>query len=75
MRFNEGIHTIKLCVYDEYFAQSCDEVLVDILPNPESFIRGDSNKDGAIDVSDAIYLLSFLFLGGEEVPQEPVLCK
>jgi hypothetical protein len=29
-----------------------------------TFPRGDANSDGAIDVSDAIYLLSYLFLGG-----------
>jgi hypothetical protein len=31
---------------------------------PESFIRGDTNGDGKIDISDAIYILQFLFLGG-----------
>lgn len=29
-----------------------------------SFARGDANSDGAIDLSDAISILSFLFLGG-----------
>ena len=28
------------------------------------FIRGDANRDGRIDISDAITTLSYLFLGG-----------
>lgn len=30
------------------------------------FIRGDGNTDGDVDVSDGIFILSYLFLGGEE---------
>jgi len=29
-----------------------------------SFVRGDSNSDGAVDLADAVYTLSFLFAGG-----------
>ncbi len=32
------------------------------------FHRGDTNADGATDISDAIAILGFLFLGGEELP-------
>jgi hypothetical protein len=32
-----------------------------------SFRRGDSNGDGTLDISDAIHLLGFLFLGGPAV--------
>ena len=35
----------------------------------EPFRRGDSNVDGLVDLSDAIYILRSLFLGGE-----PVVC-
>src|SRR5687767_10589178 len=35
-----------------------------------SFRRGDSNTDGALNVSEPIHALSFLFLGG---PQPPCL--
>ncbi|MBI4606024.1 MAG: hypothetical protein HY721_29005 [Planctomycetes bacterium] len=35
------------------------------LPLFTSFIRGDSNCDGKVDISDAVYTLGFLFLGGE----------
>ncbi len=31
-----------------------------------SFVRGDANADGAINMTDAISILSFLFLGGAE---------
>ena len=33
-------------------------------------VRGDSNQDGKIDISDAVYLLSCLFLG-ETCPDDP----
>ena len=32
------------------------------------FHRGDSNADGAINITDGIYTLNFLFLGGPEPP-------
>jgi hypothetical protein len=31
-----------------------------------SFVRGDANGDGAVDISDAVALLEYLFLGGTE---------
>lgn len=39
---------------------------VPIIDRP--FIRGDSNGDGRVDISDAIYTLQFLFAGGPEPP-------
>ncbi|MCZ6795005.1 MAG: dockerin type I repeat-containing protein [Planctomycetota bacterium] len=33
---------------------------------PHAFVRGDANGDGGTDVSDAITILAYLFLGGEE---------
>jgi hypothetical protein len=35
-----------------------------------SFVRGDSNADGRADVSDAVYLLNWLFLSGPAPPCE-----
>jgi len=32
------------------------------------FIRGDANADGRSDLSDAVALLGYLFLGGANVP-------
>jgi len=34
------------------------------------FVRGDSNDDGAVDISDAIHGLQFLFTGGEIVCED-----
>ncbi len=31
---------------------------------PTRFVRGDSNLDGGIDISDAIHMLQFMFIGG-----------
>ena len=39
---------------------------------PEAAQNGDTNGDGQRDVSDAIHLLSWLFLGGQE--PVPVVC-
>jgi hypothetical protein len=33
-------------------------------PSPDQFLRGDSNGDGNVDISDAVRILSWLFLGG-----------
>ncbi|MEM7263369.1 MAG: VCBS repeat-containing protein [Planctomycetota bacterium] len=32
------------------------------------FLRGDANADGRVDISDGIFVLSYLFLGGERPP-------
>ncbi|HLU47356.1 MAG TPA: thrombospondin type 3 repeat-containing protein, partial [Planctomycetota bacterium] len=37
---------------------------------PARFLRGDSNADGALNISDASALLNWLFLGGE-----PIFCE
>lgn len=36
------------------------------VPHDASFIRGDANDDGAVDLSDAVYVLDHLFLGGAQ---------
>ena len=35
---------------------------------PIEFRRGDSNADGRVDISDAVYTLGFLYLGGASTP-------
>ena len=42
--------------------------VVDLAAREESpaFLRGDSNGDGSIDISDGISILGYLFLGEEE---------
>jgi len=34
-----------------------------VLDTPALFIRGDTNRDGAVDLGDVIYSLNYLFLG------------
>jgi len=45
-------------------------LLLPVSNPPSPFTRGDANADGFTDISDAIFILSFLFLGTEEVPCE-----
>ncbi len=37
-------------------------------PRARLFIRGDANDDGGVDISDAIALLKYLYLGSDEPP-------
>ncbi len=39
---------------------------------PAKFVRGDTNNDGRRDISDAVFLLNFLFGGGDPPPCEEV---
>ena len=40
------------------------------MPNPDEIIfrRGDANKDGRVDITDAAFITHYLFLGGSEPP-------
>jgi hypothetical protein len=40
--------------------------------NQGKFLRGDTNNDGKDNVSDAVFLLNYLFGGGESPPCNPV---
>jgi hypothetical protein len=40
-----------------------DEVVIELPPCEQWFIRCDTNRDGACDIADAISLLGYLFLG------------
>jgi hypothetical protein len=35
------------------------------IPSTEEFLRGDANGDALLDLSDGVFILSSLFLGGE----------
>jgi hypothetical protein len=39
---------------------------------PGKFVRGDTNNDGREDISDAVFLLNFLFNGGRAPPCKAV---
>ena len=46
------------------------------LANPDDevpFVRGDPNEDGIVDMSDAVFILNHLFLGGIMPPCRPVM--
>jgi len=60
------------CEYKNYFNQfqtltnqPHDNLAVEFRPNFEfSFIIGDANADGSVNVSDAVYLINYVFTGG-----------
>ena len=37
-------------------------------PDPVRFIRGDANKDDGVDISDPVFLINYVFLGGTKPP-------
>jgi hypothetical protein len=51
---------------DDGSVEECcsDEVVIEIPPCEQEFIRCDNNRDGGCDIGDAIFLLTFLFLNG-----------
>jgi len=54
--------------FDDIFAGGSSGQLCIVFGGPEQeipFIRGDSNLDTLLDLTDPVYTLSFLFLGGE----------
>jgi hypothetical protein len=65
--------------YDEFriydYALTHNEVVYNLIEGPggggpggPEFRRGDPNDDGIINITDGIYILNFLFLGGETPP-------
>ncbi len=42
-----------------------DEVVIEIPPCEQEFIRCDTNRSGTCDIADAVFLLNFLFLNGD----------
>jgi hypothetical protein len=39
---------------------------IEVIPNKPNFICGDCNGDSSVNVSDVVYLINYLFLGGPE---------
>ena len=51
--------------FEELLELDAPELSFDVLePHNARFLRGDSNDDGQVDVSDAVAVLSYLFQGG-----------
>jgi hypothetical protein len=48
------------------FSPGLEVLLQEAVSPGVSFHRGDSNDDGALDLSDAVFSLSYLFTGGDE---------
>jgi hypothetical protein len=66
-----GVYTYRLRVDDRQSARNADTETIAITVQSgggggRSFIRGDSNADGNVNIADASYLLNFLFLGGPD---------
>jgi len=57
-----GRYAIALTVMNSVGLKVCARRLIDVTP----FRRGDCNSDAAIDISDAVCTLEWLFLGKEE---------
>jgi hypothetical protein len=56
--------------YDSKVSGYHHQGTVTVLPGPQTsrkFLRGDSNDDGAVDLSDAVSILGYLFLGVQPV--------
>ncbi len=47
-------------------------VLAAATPLRSAFVRGDADKNGSTEITDAVVLLNFMFLGGPPAPCEPV---
>lgn len=52
---------------DDGSVEECcsDEVVIEVPPCDQEFIRCDNNRDGGCDIGDAVFLLAFLFSGGD----------
>ncbi|MEE3053763.1 MAG: lamin tail domain-containing protein [Planctomycetota bacterium] len=63
-RVPEGVGLVRVTVRN-VDAQVSNAVDFNITPPPAQFIRGDSNGDGRVDVSDAVKIVFHLFRGAE----------
>ncbi len=58
-----GKYRVEVVAFDPQGASGEDTCSLDVLPPVTSFKRGDANIDGTVDISDAIGILNWLFLG------------
>lgn len=47
-----------------YLATCFDDIWLTSFENPAGYICGDANADGNINISDAVYLINYVFVGG-----------
>ncbi|MDD5110054.1 MAG: hypothetical protein PHI63_02470 [Patescibacteria group bacterium] len=65
-----GTHPITLLVRDPAENVGTDDVVVTLLPFQDTFIRGDTNGDGVIDISDVLRTLFGMYMGWELTCQD-----
>jgi hypothetical protein len=64
----EGVWEFKVEGIDPYGEKDICQFQVDVAP-PE-YICGDANSDDAVNVSDAVHIVNFVFIGGD--PPDPM---
>ncbi len=55
-------------IYDTALSQEEIEAVVSEEPTAPQFIRGDANADGAVNIADAVFVLTYLFANGDAPP-------
>jgi hypothetical protein len=66
-----GTRVYKLTAYDrnlELIGEDSMQITSTAPPEEQPFRRGDANSDGVVNITDAIFLLNHLFLGGRAPP-------
>jgi PKD repeat protein len=64
-----GTYTVKLMISGYQSVQSMEKPGYVVVQAPNrTFLRGDGNTDGTVDISDAISVLMFLYTGGIAPP-------
>ena len=63
-----GTDTFKYTISDGQGHTATAQVTVDVESSGQWFVRGDANADGRIDVADAVFTFSHLFLGTAPPP-------
>ncbi|MEM7233745.1 MAG: PQQ-dependent sugar dehydrogenase, partial [Planctomycetota bacterium] len=59
----EGRYRLRLTVSDGDLSDT-DLITIDVEPGGTAYVRGDANTDGKVDITDGIFTLNFLFIGG-----------
>ncbi len=55
----------QMAVYDSSVPTKADTTWIHVLvTEPEGYLCGDANSDGEVNISDAVYIINYVFLGG-----------
>jgi len=66
--FSVGSTDVMVTATDEAGNTTTESFTVTVESCETSFMRGDTNDDGSFDISDAIYILGYVFSGAAEPP-------